>query len=104
MLPLQVFDGDHAVVTVTLDVAHDLSVVTVADTVAGLGTAEFAADRQPVNPPSSAGQGGVPSTACARVGPTTSGCAIPWDGPVAVTVETSRLVVYPRYEELEGLQ
>jgi uncharacterized protein (DUF58 family) len=106
VLPLQVFDGDHAVVTVTLHVARDLSVVTVADTVAGLGTAEFAADRATPDDPLI----GRYEVVCHprgvyQVGPTDVRVRDPF-GMAESAVQAGsvdRLVVYPRYEELEGL-
>ncbi|HEY5727881.1 MAG TPA: DUF58 domain-containing protein [Acidimicrobiia bacterium] len=106
VLPLQVFDGDHAVVTVTLHVARDLSVVTVADTVTGLGTAEFAADRATPDDPLI----GRYEVVCHprgvyQVGPTDVRVRDPF-GMAESAVQAGsvdRLVVYPRYEELEGL-
>jgi len=106
VIPLQVFDGDHAVVTVTLHVERDLSHVTVGDTVHDLGTAQFAADRAiPGDPLIGRYEVVCHPRGVYQVGPTDVRVRDPFGmAETAVQAGTiDRLVVYPRFEELEGL-
>lgn len=106
VIPLQVFDGDHAVVTVTLLVERDLSHVTVEDTVRQLGTAQFAADRAiPGDPLIGRYEVVCHPRGIYQVGPTDVRVRDPFGMAESIiqTGSIDRLVVYPRYEELEGL-
>lgn len=106
LVPDQVHDGDRALVTVTLVSHRQLAHAHVTDTVEGLGTAEFVADRVAPREPLI----GRYEVVCRprgvyKVGPTDIRIRDPFgmaeSGGEAGRVD--RLVVFPAVEPLEGL-
>ena len=106
LVPVQVHDGDRAIVDLSLTSQRKIHQVAVEDEVAGLGSAHFVADRVEVDDPVIARY----EVLCKprgvyRVGPAlvkvTDLLGMAESGGPAGTAD--RLVVYPTVEELEGL-
>ena len=106
LTPLQVHDGDRAVVEVVLTTSRRITQATVLDEVSGLGTARFVADRiEPRDPMAARYEVSCRPRGIYTVGP----AVVRVRDPLALTEaggaagRVDRLVVYPAVEDLEGL-
>ena len=104
--PLQIYDGDRAVVELEVSTSRRVHQVEIEDTVHGLGSARFVADRVDSNDPVVARYEVLSRPrGIYRVGPV----ALAVRDPLAMaeaggtTGRVDRLVVYPAVEDLYGL-